>query len=289
MADRCSGIQLMRGPPAGNGSGQSLATVVIAYQGPSFVRSIRPSWREGNDFFQDWTSARNVLAGRPAYLPLSAAVELYRPIIEKGPRPVPTLPWNAHPPVSVLVVLPLGLLGYPDAGIMWNIVGLTALRASLVVIFRELRIPVAAWSVLPLAALGLTCSPLRNQVWLGQWNTQLLLLLTLAWVADRRGHGLSSGFWVGTAVALKVFPIFFLLYFFIRRRWTAVFASCASVVVWTAAAVAIMGPEPYRDYYVRVLHLSARFARLRNASVHAFWLKNLVIGASDYGLYAEPR
>ena len=213
---------------------------VLVAQGPSCLRSIRPSWHHGNDFFQDWASARNVLDGRPAYLPLSTAVAVYCPKFDNGFQPVPTLPWNAHPPVSVIAVLPFGLLDYPEAGIVWNVIGLAALSASLVMIIRELKFPVAAWSVFPIAALGLTCSPLRDQVWLGQWNTQLLLLLTLAWAADRRGRGSWSGFWISTAAALKVFPIFFILYFLIRRRWTAAFGCCAWVVAWSAATLAML-------------------------------------------------
>src|SRR5208282_6248200 len=54
-----------------------LATSVLVAQGPSFLHNIRKRWGGGNDFFQDWTSARNVLEGRPAYLPLSEAAALY--------------------------------------------------------------------------------------------------------------------------------------------------------------------------------------------------------------------
>src|SRR5437763_967461 len=45
----------------------TLAVVVCALQGPSFVRSLRPPPDRGLDFFQDWASARNRLEGLPVY------------------------------------------------------------------------------------------------------------------------------------------------------------------------------------------------------------------------------
>jgi len=92
-----------------------LAVYVLIAQGPTFLRNIPGRWDGGNDFFQDWTSARNVLEGRPAYLPLSEAAALHGPKLGGRPAVIPRLPWNAHPPTSVLATLPLALLDYLDA------------------------------------------------------------------------------------------------------------------------------------------------------------------------------
>ena len=141
-----------------------LAVYVLIAQGPTFLRNIPGRWDGGNDFFQDWTSARNVLEGRPAYLPLSVAAALHGPKMGGRPAVIPRLPWNAHPPTSVLATLPLALLDYLDAVTLWNVLGLIAIAASLALIFRELRFPVAAWSILPIVTLGLLCNPVRAQV-----------------------------------------------------------------------------------------------------------------------------
>ena len=45
---------------------------------------------------------------------------------------------------------------------LWNVLGLIAIAASLALIFRELRFPVAAWSILPIVTLGLLCNPVRD-------------------------------------------------------------------------------------------------------------------------------
>lgn len=266
-----------------------LATYVLIARGPSFLQSLQVKWQEGNDFFQDWASARNVLDGEPAYTPLSASVSRYVPKVEGRRSPAAHLPWNAHPPASVLATLPLALLDYPQAGTLWNVLSLIALGASLGMIVRELNFPVPAWSILPIVTLGLLCSPIRTQVSQGQWNAPLLLLLTLAWAAGRRGRDSWAGFWVGSAVTLKLFPIFFLLYFTIQRRWQALIAGVVWMIVLSVVTAAVLGMDAYRDYYNRVLPTLREFrSGWANASILAFWTKNFATGASHYGLFIEP-
>jgi hypothetical protein len=94
---------------------------------------------------------------------------------------------------------------------------------------------------------------------------------------------------VGIAVALKLFPIFFLFYFAIRRRWQAVIAGLAGMVALSLITAAILGVDAYRNYFSRVLPTLHVFrSEWDNASILAFWTKNLAAGASHYGLYVEP-
>ncbi len=216
------------------------------------------------------------------------ALDLYRPRIEGELPPVATLPWNAHPPTSVLVTLPFALLDYPEAGTLWNILSLIALIASLRLIIYEFDFPVRAWSVAPMATLGLLCGPIRTQVAQGQWNAPLLLLLTLAWVAERRGRSHCAGFWVATAAALKLFPVFFLLYFAIRRRWRALIFCALWLVMLSFVSVAVLGPGAYRDYSNAVLPTLREYrSDWNNTSVAAFWIKNFATGATHYGVRVE--
>jgi hypothetical protein len=266
-----------------------LATFVVAAQGPSFLRSTRTSWLGANDFFQDWSSARNVLEGRPAYLPLSVAAGLYGPKTDGRPAISSRFPWNAHPPTSVLATLPLAPLDYLNAFTVWNVLGLIAIAASLALILRELRFPVSAWSLLPIVTLGLLCNPVRAQVVYGQWNALLLLLLTLGWVADRRDRCLQAGFWVACAATVKIFPLFFLLYFAMRGRWRAALACSFCIIVLSLVTAAVVGLDAYRDYFDHVLPMQREYqAYWNNASIMAFWLKNFSTGASLFGLTIEP-
>ncbi len=257
-----------------------LATYVLVAQGPSFLHNIRGRWDGGNDFFQDWTSARNVLEGLPAYLPLSEAAALHGPKLGGRPAVIPRLPWNAHPPTSVLATLPLALLDYLDAVTLWNVLGLIAIAASLALIFRELRFPVAAWSILPIVTLGLLCNPVRAQVVYGQWNALLLLLLTLGWVADRRDlcePGPASG-WPSRprssssrSSSCFTSPI--------RGRWRAVLACLLWGIVVSLVTAVILGWDAYRDYFNHVLPTLKEF--------QAYWISSSVgfkMSAATFGI-----
>jgi hypothetical protein len=258
-------------------------------QGGSFVRSVFTGWNEGNDFFQDWASARNVLEGRAAYLPLSMAMSLYYPRTEARHTPAVHLPWNAHPPTSILAILPLGYFDYPAAGTLWNVLGLVALGVSMWLILRELETPIAAWSILPLVVLVLLCSPIRTQVSQGQWNAELLFLLTLAWVADRRGRAGWAGALVGVAGAIKLYPLFFFLHFAIRQRWQSIIAVALVASALCLLSVGILGRDAFGDYFSRVAPTLEEFrSGWPNASLPAFWTKNFSSGATHYGLFVKP-
>jgi hypothetical protein len=266
-----------------------LAAFVVIAQGPLFLNSFRVTWTEGSDFFQDWASARNVLEGRPAYLPIADALARYVPRRQGAVPPRAHLPWNAHPPTSVVAALPFALLDYPKAGTLWNLLALLAMGVSVGLIVRDLNIPIVPWSVLPITALTLICSPIRTQFAQGQWNAPLLLLLTLAWRADRHGRQMEAGLWTGAALTLKLFPAYFLLYFAVRRSWRALLAGCLSSVGLTLVTFAVVRPGAYRDYLKLVLPtLDAFRAEWDNASLPAFWAKNCGEGALHFALYAAP-
>src|SRR3954463_7553538 len=81
--------------------------------------SSRPPAGVGGDITQDWLSAREALAGRPAYGDLREAA-----LRHLGSEPAGSLRVNAHPPASVLVFLPLAYLAHEDAFFAWNALSL---------------------------------------------------------------------------------------------------------------------------------------------------------------------
>ncbi len=181
---------------------------------------------------------------------------------------------NAHPPTSVLLMLPVARLDYRPALLAWNLASLAMLGASLWIVGRELRISFSAWSIFPALALLLLCRPLVQQLIHGQLNLVLLLLVTGAWAADRRGRPGWAGGLVGTAAAIKLFPGFLFLYFALRRQWAAVLAGVLALILLTGLTAAVLGPETYRAYIQDVLPQLEKFrTSWFNASLVGFWTK----------------
>jgi hypothetical protein len=224
-----------------------------------------------SDFFQDWASARNYANELPIYTNHELTIPRY-----VGPvDPICFCnPVNAHPPPSVLLMLPLVRLDYRPALLAWNIASLAMLGMSLWIVIRELQISLPYWSAVPALAALLLCRPLLQQLIHGQLNLVLLLLLTAAWAADRRDRPAWAGALVGTAAAIKLFPAFLFLYFAFRGRWKALTAGALMLALLTGLTIALFGPETYRIYIQEVLPQIEKFrTSWFNASLVGLWTK----------------
>jgi hypothetical protein len=249
----------------------ALALAWCALALPSFVASLRPAEGVIDDFFQEWASARNSLSGIPVYLRQEIALEKHL-AMRRVDRDAFWLDYNAHPPPSVLLVLPLGLLPYREAALTWNLLSLAALAASLRILQRELRWKVSTAGVVYLLSAMLFCSPLRQQIHHGQLNPVLLWLLAAAWKADRAGYSARAGSFVALATAIKLFPGFVFVYFLARRDGKALAAGAATFLAITGLTAAVLGIESYSDYIFTVLPTLGHFRQSwLNASLAGFW------------------
>jgi hypothetical protein len=251
-----------------------LAVVLVCwFTGPRFVASLRPPRTTILDFFQEWASARNHFVGLPIYADQRIAME--RHLQSRLPKDAPfALDINAHPPTSVLLVLPFALLDYPDAFLAWNLFSLAALVFSLWLIARELNLRFSVWAIPPLLALLLMCGPLQQQTNQGQLNLVLLALITGTWVADRRGWPIVAGSLLGAAAAIKLFPAFLFLYFLVRGKWKVLGSGLVSGLLLTALTAGILGPAAFQDYIHDALPRVSLFRDWwANASLTGFWCK----------------
>ena len=238
--------------------------------GPTYVKVLRPPMEPGPDYLQDWASARSYWFGLPIYSRHSTTIPLYlgRPQT-KSEREIE---YNAHPPASVLLALPMGRLDFPDAVLAWNLVSVAALLASLAIVAAGL--PELKALFLPAAALLPFCLPVYGNLQQCQLNLLLLLMVTAAWALDRSGRPGAAGMLVGAAAAIKLFPAYFVVYFAARRRWPAVLAAAASFLALNLATAAVLGRQTYDDYLHIVLPYMRRFSTLGyNFSIAGFWNK----------------
>jgi hypothetical protein len=270
-----------------------LACLVGAWQGPAFVRSLRPDGTAGRvevfDFLQDWLSARNFFAGRPVYGSQEEALRRFLGSARDpaDPRDRFFNEVNAHPPTSVLLVLPLARLDYPDAFLVWGLFSLALGAVSLGLVVRQLRLPWSAWTLLPLATLLLVANPFRQQVNEGQWSLVTLFLLTATWAAARSGRAGQAGVWLALATALRLIPGFVFVYFAWRRQWKTLIVGALMLALVTALTAAVLGPDSYRCYAQETLpRLDVHHTSWANASLTGFWSK--LFGAPTDLFRREP-
>jgi hypothetical protein len=250
------------------------ALLVLVVMGQRFVSAFRPPGPEQVlDFAQEWLSAKNFRAGLPVYGDQAEALRHHTGV--ELPRPDRMNRYNAHPPASVLLALPFGRLDYADAMLAWNLLTFPLLLAAIALVVRELDMPFRPLSLIPAVALIVGAYPVVFQVDQGQINALLVFLLTAAWAADRRDRQALAGVLVGAAAALKLVPLFLLVYFVAARRWRAAVALVATFAALTGVALAVLGIDQVRAYLTEVLPAVHRrwHTGWRNSSIEGFWMR----------------
>jgi hypothetical protein len=167
--------------------------------------------------------------------------------IRQGP-----LPYN-HPPFEAVLFVPFTLLSYWPAYILWTILNLIMLAAS-VMILRGQFSQIAA---IPTVVLGLGATaffPVVNGIFQGQDVILLLLLFVLAAVSLDRGEDAMAGAFLAAGLFLPhlIMPVVVL---FAVRRWRVLVGFAPVTLFLGGISVAITGWRGPLDYVRFVLHV----------------------------------
>jgi hypothetical protein len=125
------------------------------------------------------------------------------------------------------------------------------LAATLVILLLNLRPP--AWLAALIALVFVNWLPLWESLAGLQLEPLILLLLTLSFLALRRGPGLLAGVPIGIAAALKVYPAALLLYFVMRRQWRVAFGILLGGAAAMALSALVLDPKYWVEFCVRIL------------------------------------
>jgi hypothetical protein len=246
-----------------------LALCGCFWLGPLCVDAMRPTNDRVNDYYQDWGSARNHLVGLPVYTEHAISIPRH---LGLALNPVNSIDYNAHPPTSVLLALPLARLPYPDAVFAWNAISLAAFLASLAIVARVLPVPTRLY--LPILASLMFCHPLYGNLHAGQLTLILVLLVTAIWALERSGWSYTAGLFLGAAVTIKLFPAYLAVYYAARRQARPLQAAVVSFIALTLITILVLGWDTYRDYVCVILPHQARFRSFGyNLSVAGLWHK----------------
>jgi len=156
-----------------------------------------------------------------------------------------------NPPLLVLLLQPLTLVPFPLAAWLWVAlnVGLALLSAGWLAELAGIRSKSGKALV---ALLVLTYGPLWLDVSLGQLSV-LLLTCALLWLRAVDARRLTpSALALGLASGVKVFPLYWLGAALFARRWRALAAGLAAVVLLLALSW-VLAPEANRIYWGEAL------------------------------------
>jgi len=154
--------------------------------------------------------------------------------IRRGPLPY------LRPPFETLLFVPLTLLSYPQAYLLWTAVNLGIAVWVPFLLRRHLPDlqPVSAWL---LALLPLAFTPIFFALVQGQDSILLLLLYSLAYLALQKGADLRAGCWLALGLFKPHLVIPFVIILFSRGRRKVAWGFSWIAAVLLVVSVAIVG------------------------------------------------
>ncbi|MBW2524488.1 MAG: DUF2029 domain-containing protein [Deltaproteobacteria bacterium] len=234
--------------------GSFLGVVAFAWAFGRHLQEIDPQVG-GSDFVTSYYAAKGLLTGGVSVYDHDALLELAAR--ELG---VVRLPRNLYPPLPSCLLLPLALLDYGPARILWlcaNQLLLALTMWGLARLWREqVGVSLEPLVVVSFGLLATASAPVFNHNWQGQTNLLVLALTTWAIALHLRGRRFDTwcGLLLGAGIALKLYPAVLLPYLLVRRRYVALGATASTCLVLTALSLLVVPWSDYARYPEVLLH-----------------------------------
>lgn len=179
-----------------------------------------------------------------------------------------------YPPLAAIVFSPLALVSLPVASVLITIIICLLLVVSIWIVLGRLEVPAVRQGVAPLwlrrgwlaaglVALSMTwLEPIQANFHFGQINV-VLMTLVIADCVPRRTPW-PRGLLLGIAIALKLTPAVFLVYFVLRRDIRAALITLASFAAATGLGFALAWRDSLEYWTSTVAHTD----RIGNATLN---------------------
>ncbi len=157
-----------------------------------------------------------------------------------------------YPPFAAVLLRPLAALSAHSQRVLWMWLAVAALVAGAVIMARAL-LP-ATWPRSRIGVLAaLTFPPATYNLWLGQMNTLIFLLVAIALSDYLAGRRTRCGMVLGFAAGIKLAPIVLLVVLARRGWWRGVAAGLGAAALTVALGIAALGWSVTHEFLARVL------------------------------------
>ncbi len=158
-----------------------------------------------------------------------------------------------YPPLLAMVFVPLTALSIQTAAQTWFFINLVLYGVSLVLICQSLELSRVTRMLALLWVVAFLFPPALFNLYKGQANIAILLLLALTYWLYHRGQHAAAGMSLGLAVMIKVIPVLLLLYFIWKRRIGLSLVAIATIAVTGVLGLLIVGLGPHATYLTEVM------------------------------------
>jgi len=149
-----------------------------------------------------------------------------------------------NPPIMPLTLYPLMALPPVEGAVAWFAIKALLAAASVVLCLRMVRLgdrPVPSWVQAMIVLLSLR--PIMSDLHHGNTNILILFLVVATVTAWRKGYDVLAGLILAYAIAFKVTPGLFLVYFAYKRSWRTVGSAALGMGIFLLIVPSIfLGP-----------------------------------------------
>ncbi|HET7902790.1 MAG TPA: glycosyltransferase family 87 protein [Candidatus Nanopelagicales bacterium] len=190
------------------------------------------------DFLAHWTGGRLLLDGQLEHLyDADFQAHLQWAIIGKGDD----VSWFVGPPFTAVLYVPFAALPFAVAGVLWTLVSIGCIAASLVLLKPLLPRLAHDWTVVVLAVLA--SQPVLEVIGSGQDSAVSMLV----WAAGLRllvaGRDAGAGLVFGAGLIKPQLVALAPPIFLIQRRWSALATWLAMAALAVVVSVAVVGVD----------------------------------------------
>lgn len=147
-------------------------------------------------------------------------------------------------PFSAFPIIPFASLPVLEAKRFWIVCNVALLAAAIELLKRPTGMGRGRAWVIALCAIV----PLQTSFLFGQMHILVLALLVVAYMSHMRGWQICSGCCIAVAAALKIYPIFFCLYFLLKRRWKSLGVTVLYSALCMTLSSLVVGQGLMRTY-----------------------------------------
>lgn len=180
-------------------------------------------------------------------------------------------------PFLALVFMPLSFLPVVVAKCLLNCISLFLLLRALQRLMAFYKIDSVYMLLLPLVFF----LPIRNELLFGQLYFLVFSLIGEGWLAYKKGKHFETGFYLGLAIMLKIFPVLLLMIFLLRRKFRILAYTALVCLVLFVITLFFCGIDVWLYFFTQVMPKAAA-GEIADAyvanyqSIHMF-LKELLV------------
>lgn len=220
----------------------ALIAILILVGGCFLWRGPIRAAANSGDLMVGYSAARAWLAGDDPYAPAVLRDHLERGGGgEEATEVRMNFMRNIYLPVTLPMFVPVAVLPWPAARISWAIANTAGLAVIVLGLLWLAGVPICSNRSIWLMVLAMAMTPVHTAIGLGQVSIASVMLLVLAFAAERAGRSWWAGLLYGLATAIKVqIGLPFVAWALWRRQWAAGAGAAIVLAMLTGVALARM-------------------------------------------------